>query len=258
MISAPRLATYVALTRSGSRQDAIELHQATMSLGVALSAVTGLIEIALRNSACHELNETFSAGTWLRPEAAASTPIDWVTHERNNIKQAQVRAQRAKYSKLSGPAKVALDSRAFPGGAPVDISHADRAKGRQRVISVDDSQVIAQLTFYFWKRLFSDHYEKTLWKRALKRVFPNKTLSRADVASRLETIYEIRNRLAHHEPVYGARLDGALEAIDFLSQNLGSRVPTVHSPFSKLIMPQKDILEGQVAIFRSTFSRLTE
>jgi len=130
------------------------------------------------------------------------------------------------------------------------------AERRQATINVSAGQIIAQLTMHFWKRLFSDDYEKILWKRALKKVFPNKTISRSDVAKCLEVIYETRNRLAHHEPVYGRRLDAILEAVEFVCQNLGSVRPDMENAFSKLILPQKDTLMGQVAIFKSTFDRL--
>ncbi|MDP3339543.1 hypothetical protein [Frigidibacter sp.] len=253
-LSAPRLQTFLNLTKSGLREDAIELHQATMSLGIAVMAVTGLIEVSLRNAACKQLNMMFGRTDWLRNPPLA---LQWQDLEGNSIRRAQKQARRAAYSKMTGPQKAALDAQAFPDGKPPGMSHEDVASRRQATIAVADSQVIAQLTMHFWKRLFSDQYEAMLWKRGLRKIFPNKTLSRANIASHLEVIYEMRNRLAHHEPVYGSRLDAVLEAISFVSTYLGNRDPNVVSPFAKLIMPQRDILSGQVAIMRSTFDRLT-
>lgn len=253
-LSAPRLQTFLSLTKSGLREDAIELHQATMSLGVAIMAVTGLIEVSLRNAACKQLDRIFGRPDWLRNPPQT---LQWQSLEGSSIRRAQQQARRAAYSKMTGPQKSALDTQAFPGGKPPGLSHEHVASRRQAIIAVVDSQVVAQLTMHFWKRLFSDQYEAMLWKRGLRKIFPNKTLSRADVASQLEVIYEMRNRLAHHEPVYGSRLDAVLEAISFVSTYLGNRDPNVVSPFAKLIMPQRDILSGQVAIMRSTFERLT-
>lgn len=253
-LSAPRLQTFLDLTKSGRREDAIELHQATMSLGVAIMAVTGLIEVSLRNAACKQFDLMFGRTDWLRNPPQT---LRWQNLESHMIRRAQKNARRAAYSKMTGPQKLSLDARAFPRGKPLNLSHEAVAAQRQATIAVVDSQVIAQLTMHFWKRLFSDQYEAMLWKRGLRKVFPNKALARADVASQLEVIYEIRNRLAHHEPVYGSRLDAILEAIAFVSTYLGNRDPNVVSPFSKLIMPQRDILLGQVAILRSTFERLT-
>lgn len=95
-----------------------------------------------------------------------------------------------------------------------------------------------------------------LWRRSLKGVFPNKKLQRSDVSRHLEEIYQTRNRLAHFEPVFGQRLDNALGSIDFIIKNLGTRRPSMESVFAKLILPQRDILEGEVAIFRAAFGRL--
>lgn len=253
MLSTPRLGTYVSLVRSGQPQDAIELHQATMTLGIAIMAVTGLIEVALRNSVCHELDLTYKGSGWIRTPPSGLT---WSAYEITAIKRATGQAQRAVYSKMFAFEKSALDATAFPTGVPANIKHRKLAQKRQETITVADGQVIAQLTMNFWKRLFSEHYEKTLWKRSLKKVFPNKTLDRPHIASQLETIYEIRNRLAHHEPVYGTRLDAILDAIDFFVTNIGSRVPSTETAFAKLTLPQLDVLSGQVAIFRRTFERL--
>ena len=255
LLSAERLATYRGLTASGTDEDAIELHQTTMSLGVAIMAVTGLIEVSLRNAVCHAMNNTFRGHPWLRrpPE----NTFQWAALETNSINKAVKQAQRAAYSKMTGSDKNALDTIAYPHGVPANIRHENLARQRQGTIAVPDSQVIAQLTIHFWKRLFSESYEQTLWKRSLKTVFPNKTLGRSDIADHLEVIYEMRNRLAHHEPVYGRRLEKILTSIDFVTLNLGSRRPSSENPFAKLILPQRDLLHGQVAIFHATFARLT-
>ncbi|MRU14836.1 hypothetical protein FDP25_05255 [Roseovarius sp. A21] len=255
LLSAERLATFQGLTASGSPEDAIELHQTTMSLGVSIMAVTGLIEVSLRNAVCHAMNNNFGGNHWLR--TPPQNTFKWASLEKGSIEKATQQAQRAAYSKMTGPHKTALDAQAYPNGVPQNENHRKIAKKRQSVISVPDCQVIAQLTIFFWKRMFSENYEQTLWKPALKKVFPNKTLDRSDVADHLEVIYEMRNRLAHHEPVYGARLRKILESIDFVALNIYSRKPSLENPFAKLIMPQRDLLHGQVAIFEATFIRLT-
>jgi len=250
-LSEERLSTYLKLTRT--LEDAIELHQATMSVGVAISAVTGLIEIGLRNASCHELSRDFGQTDWFRHPP---TGLKWASLEREAIQKAQKNAQRAAYSKLTGPKKVALDGKAFPTGVPKNIKRRKLVEKRQATLSVSDGQVIAQLTLHFWKRLFSEHYEKTLWDRSLKKVFPNKTLGRPKVAEKLEVLYQTRNRLAHHEPVYGKRLDEVLEAIDFVLDNIGSKRPSSEAPLAKLVLPQRELMIGQVAMFRAAYVRL--
>lgn len=251
LISEERLGTFRSLTKSDD--DAIELHQATMMLGGALMSVTGIVEIALRNAVCNQLRTDFGLPNWLRQPPR---PFSWASLEKNNIDKAEMQAQRIAYSKLNNRDKQALDTDAYPIGVPELISYAKLAKTRQKNIKVSEGQVISQLTIFFWKRLFSEHYERTLWKRSLKRVFPNKTYSRANIAEKLEDIYQIRNRLAHHEPVYGTRLIKIVDAVDFMIENMGSRKPDPESPLAKLTLPHREQLNSQIAVFNNTFDRL--
>lgn len=253
LISEERLGTFRNLTQTDD--NAIELYQATMMLGGALMSVTGVVEVALRNAVCNQLQANFGIPDWLRNPPAN---FSWAESERTKIRNAEKQAQRDAYSKLSNADKQALDANAYPHGVPPNIRHSQLAKARQRTINVSEGQIISQLTIFFWKRLFSEHYERTLWKRSLKRVFPNKTYSRAKIAENLETIYQIRNRLAHHEPVYGVRLVKIVEAIDFVTKNLNARIPNPESPTAKLILPHREQLDSQISVFRITFDRLTK
>ena len=94
---------------------------------------------------------------------------------------------------------------------------------------------------FFWKRLYSDDYEQALWRTALKRVFPDKSLKRATIAAQLERIYQTRNRIAHHEPVYGRRLTDTLVAIDFVVKNFGKPDADGVTPIGKLL--ENDLLK---------------
>jgi len=234
-LSGERLATFQAL--AGSTRDAINLHQQMLQLASSLMGVTAVVEIALRNAICDRLSDHFKVAGWLLHPPA---PFQWHASEKDKIKQAVRSAQRAAYAKKSQNDKRALDVLAFPNGAPAGISHDDRSSARQRAISVSTGQVIAQLTMFFWKRLYSDDYEQALWRTALKRVFPDKTLKRATIAAQLERIYQTRNRIAHHEPVYGRRLADTLIAIDFVVKNFGTPDADGITPIGKLL--ENDLL----------------
>ena len=200
LLSPERLAGLTILT--GSAEAAIELHQATLQLGAALMNVTATIEIALRNAVAQNLSYHFGVPNWLQQPPVA---FQWREPERKKIASAVDSAKRAGYSKLSQVEKAELDSLAYPGGRPAHVSHLKRAQDRRRHIVVTEGKVIAELTLYFWKRLYGPEYEQTLWRTTLKRTFPDKKLSRAEVAIHLENLYQSRNRLAHHEPVLHKR-----------------------------------------------------
>jgi hypothetical protein len=253
LLSVERLTKLVKLT--GSNDRAIVLHQDILSLNSSLMVIIAVIEIAIRNSVSEQLNSHFNTTHWLEQPPP---PFQWRQSEKGNISKALEQAKRNEYTKMAQSEKHKLDALAYPKGRPANISHKNRSKNRQAQIPVSDGKVIAELTLFFWKRMFSEDYEHALWKPSLKRIFPNIALRRADVAKQLEVIYQTRNRLAHHEPVYERRLDEALTAIDFVIQNLGSKQPNEHTPLAKLlayemthIRMQAQALNQKIAHYRN-------
>ena len=252
LISVERLAAFVAIT--GTERDALALHHQTMQLAAALMPVVGLLEVALRNAVCDRLRQTFGVPDWL---TNPPPPFQWKGDEDQSLSLAKRHAQRAAYAKKSQADKKALDALAFPNGVPPDTSHERRSKARQKVIPITTGQLVAQLTLFFWKRLFSEDYAATLWDRGLKRLFPNKTLSRSQIARHLEALYQARNRMAHHEPIYGARLTQTLAAVDFLAMNYGALEPTPAAILCKIIAPYRASLAHEAQALTTMLARFT-
>lgn len=214
-LSIERLTTFHKIT--GSHVEAIKLHQQTLQFGASLMIVTAVIEIALRNAICDRLDTHFG-GAWLLTPPA---PFNWEVSEKGKIVEAQKHARRAMYAKLNQAQKRTLMLQAFPEGLPApagEIARLRNVAASQKQIVVSMGQIISQLTLFFWKRLYSKDYDQILWK-PLKTIFPDRKLTRADVAKQLEILYQTRNRIAHHEPVYGRRLVETMGAIDFFVNN---------------------------------------
>lgn len=252
LLSPERLAALTTLT--GSPRVAIELHQETLTVGASLMNVIASVELARRNTVCDNLTAHFGTPGWLTQPPA---PFQWRKPEYDNAQKATESAKRSAYSKMTQVEKSALDAKAFPKGRPPDTSHLQRAIQTRRHIAVSDGKVIAETTFYFWKRLYSADYEQALWRTTLKRTFPNKRMKRAEVAENLEHIYQARNRLAHHEPVLHKRFHDTISAIGFLGENLGVPDPHPGTPLAKLVAPELDRvneqarqLHGRLASFR--------
>jgi hypothetical protein len=155
--------------------------------------------------------------------------------------------------------KKSLDAVAFPHGIPLGHTHDEISKARQRAIVVADGQVIAQLTMAFWKRLFSTEYEHALWNRSLKHIFPDKQLKRSHVAVQFEEIYQARNRIAHHEPIYDKRLERVLMAVEFVVEKFGAMDATGKTPLAKLLdddlqilVAEAKALEAKIDTFRKS------
>jgi hypothetical protein len=252
-VSDARIAPYRALCKNDA--DAIELHGEAMLIGSALLSTLAVIEIALRNRVHAQVAHDFGIDTWLTTNPS---PVMLQNSELSAVAQAKRQAQQDRYSKLTNAQKRILDATAYPNGVPPNMAHKKLAKRRQEAITVTEGEVVAHTTLFFWKRFFAPEYEPTLWKRSVKRLFPNKTLSRADVSEHVETLYRARNRLAHHEPMHGQRLERAISSVEFIRQNLDCRVPSDDGPLCIFSRVQFENLCERKNAFDGSWQRLTQ
>ena len=84
--------------------------------------------------------------------------------------------------------------------------------------TVTPSKMVARLSFGFWVSLLGSggrldaagrraNYEMTLWRPALRRAFPYRTpLTRIQAYQPLNALRKLRNRIAHHEPIFARPL----------------------------------------------------
>lgn len=236
LISSERLRTFERQTDTQAR--AVALHNQTLQLGASLMSLIALLELALRNSTNQRLVDDFGVPDWLLPGHNA---VPLKPRERATIADATDYARRAAQSKLNDQLRAT--------GQPVPR--------RPQPIAVTHGQVLSQTTFAFWRRLYSDEYEATLLKRSLKRVFPDKSLQRADLSKALAAIHEARNRAAHHEPIYGVKLDQAMEALDFIRNHLGARNATDDTAFKHFTRIQNLRVKMDYESYREAWQTLT-
>jgi hypothetical protein len=98
-------------------------------------------------------------------------------------------------------------------------------------------QVVSNLMLGFWTSLLANRYHQRLWVPALQRAFPRHSGRRSDLQLRLERLRRLRNRIAHHEPVFNRALANdhgdVLMVLDAINTDLrdwvasNSRVPDV-------------------------------
>lgn len=73
-------------------------------------------------------------------------------------------------------------------------------------------KVVAELKFAFWQHLFVTGQDARLWLPHFQTVFPGSDPAkpiprrRTDMFDTIEKIREFRNRIAHHEPIFGRNL----------------------------------------------------
>ena len=70
---------------------------------------------------------------------------------------------------------------------------------------VSPGRVVAELSFGFWVGLFSNAYDATLWRQDLHRLFSPRP-HRSDLHDKLDRLRTLRNRIAHHEPIFQRNL----------------------------------------------------
>ncbi len=208
LLSTQRLSPITEFVKS--KKLVIDIHQEILSLNGTLMSIVATIEIALRNTVYQNLDQHFAVENWLFHPPA---PFEWRDSEKLRITKALEYAREAKLSK---------------------IKHKYRETVNHDKISVSDGDMIAQLTFGFWKKMYSYKYEDPLWNTTLKRTFPIKN-KRPNIAKNLEIIYQTRNRLAHHEPVLFKKFYKTIGAIQFIAQNLDQPAPNPNSPLAKLL-----------------------
>jgi len=74
-------------------------------------------------------------------------------------------------------------------------------KRKNKPVTAGD--VIANLSFGFWRELLKTHYDPHIWKKKLSVAFPNlpPTKNNQDVYKSVDKIIKLRNRISHHEPI---------------------------------------------------------
>lgn len=69
-------------------------------------------------------------------------------------------------------------------------------------------KVIPELKFVFWQKMFTGRYDSRIWNPHLRRVMPNLdsglsvAVLRQGIYRDLEQLRFLRNRIAHHEPIF--------------------------------------------------------
>ena len=98
------------------------------------------------------------------------------------------------------------------------LLHADTKKMVQEAIStairkqsakgqkIEPGHVLAELSFGFWIGMLANRYHQRLWEKTFLHTFPHYTGLRIHLHDDLERLRKLRNRIAHHEPIFRRNL----------------------------------------------------
>jgi len=166
LLTPERLSSYLAAT-GGDLDRALDLYEWNARLGAAVFEDLGYLEVVLRN-ACHA-----QLDWWNRRNRGAdpwylTAPL--TPQSQKDVADARRRATRGGRGEMPG-------------------------------------RVVAELMFGFWRFLHARSYEATLWTPCVRHAYPHQRPNRRqDVYRRLDHLNTLRNRIAHHEPIHGARI----------------------------------------------------
>ena len=178
--SSERLTTYVKAAR-GDRVRALHLYTWNTAISAAFYGPLQGLEVALRNAMHGRLTECYGSAWYDNP----ATGLDTACRDR----LADAKTEAARTGQAPGPPRI-----------------------------------VAGLSFGFWISLLGSggrldptgrkaNYEMTLWRPALRRTFPHRSpLTRKQAHRPLNGLRKLRNRIAHHEPIFARDLLGITSA----------------------------------------------
>lgn len=101
-------------------------------------------------------------------------------------------------------------------------------KPRQDLMSSRKNQshsdkVIPELNFVFWQKLFTARFDQDIWQKHFHLSFPtlpshDYKLQRQRMHDKIDQVRKLRNRIAHHEPIFNRDLQADYDAITDLIQ----------------------------------------
>ena len=165
-ISADRLSSYLQATANDT-EAALQLYAWNGAISAALYTPLQGLEVTLRNALHRELSRLSGAQWYNRPTMSLAPG------EKRRIQQAKDTLTR--------------------NGKPITAS-----------------RMIAELSLGFWVALLGagrqGSYHNQLWTPALHRAFPHTSLPRKQVHKPMYYLSLLRNRIAHHEPIFTRHL----------------------------------------------------
>ena len=190
---------------------------------------TGKITIAIKNSlsaARMETYETATAVNGIVSPAAALTLYAWNAQVSAALltplhfceivtRNAVSEALEAVYG-IMWPWSTGFEQ-SLPAPPSGYNPRSDMQKARRYAATT--GKTVAELKFIFWQQMFTNRHDERLWNAHLRQIMPNtdptKSVGtiRSDLYNNLEHIRKLRNRIAHHEPIFTRDLDEDLRKI---------------------------------------------
>lgn len=169
-LSSARMATYETVAGGQDQVAALKLYAWNAQVSAALLAPLHVCEVVIRNAVAEAIEAQYG------PNWPWSTSFE----------------------------------RSLPDPTTGYSPRKDLQSARRSATTV--GKVIPELKFVFWQKMFTARYDQRLWNTHLQTVLPNFDSAMSVNALRLKIYHELeqmrtlRNRIAHHEPIFARNL----------------------------------------------------
>jgi hypothetical protein len=134
------------------------------------------------------------------------------------------------------------------GDHPQRLRDAITTARRNHGSAATTGHVVAELGFGFWIGLLANRCHQSLWVPALHDAFPRLDGRRTQLHAGLERLCKLRNRTAHHEPVFARDLtidhELVLDILGYIAPDARTWV-TTHSRVLNVVAARKDTIDGR-------------
>ncbi len=179
VISEPRFATYLRYCRN-DREKALVLYQWNLEISAAFVIPLHVLEVGIRNVVVEALEDVHTSNWPWTQGFIISLPN--------------------------------------PSSGYSPRKHLQGVARQQPTMG----KVVAELSLIFWERMFTKRHDARIWDRHIKALFINASPAlsvpklRASIYEDLRRIRVLRNRIAHHEPIFSRDLAADYDTINTL------------------------------------------
>lgn len=177
-LSANRFAKYLGKT-GGNREKAVRLYAWNTAVSAAFYGPLQALEVTLRSRINTQLTKEYGAEWFIIDK----TNMDFL--HPNHFERLKNHLKRLERTE-------------------------ERFENKQAPIN--PLNIIATLPFGFWVSFLTKHYEDKLWRPVLHKAFSH-TYSRKKVHQPMDKMRRLRNRIAHHEPIFHLHLGNHYQLI---------------------------------------------
>jgi hypothetical protein len=176
VLSAPRFTRYL-VEKNGDKVAALELYKWNLDLSSSLLAPLHVCEVSIRNAITEAIELTYGAlWPW-----AQSFEISLPNPPRHFNPRKEIKILRVKHPTVG--------------------------------------KIIADMKFAFWQNMFTGRHDGPIWNAHIRTVLPHTDpalsvqMIRGEAFAAMDTIRELRNRIAHHEPIFGRDIQKEFDLI---------------------------------------------